>query len=220
MNALLLNILFLAAPPTNIMEFYDNWSGIYSEEITVKSQYSIPVWFQENQELLPEGEKDVLDLGCADGFIGKLLRELRPHYRFDGVDLSPKMVQACNQIYASCVCFDLNGGLPQEIQTKRYDVITATSALEFIQDHKQRFKEIVSVLKSNGQFWLTVEKAEPPSIKEVFGIKKVLYSEEEEIRKLLNLTGFKVIKVEEKTAYISPSTQQATQYFCIIAEKL
>lgn len=205
---------------TTLKDFYDNWSEGYSEKITVQAQYSIPSWLKENEPLLAPGKKAALDLGYADGFIGKEICQLRPNYSFDGVDLSPKMVEACKKVYASCICSDLDQGLPKEVLAKSYDIVFATSCLEFIQNHKERFQEIAKVLQPNGQFWLTVEKAEPDSIKEVFGVKKVFYSSPKEIETLLQETGFAVTSIELKAAYFSNHHAETTKYFCIIAKKI
>lgn len=202
-----------------VRDFYDNWSEGYSDVITVQVQYSIPSWLKEHEHLLAPGKKEALDLGCADGFIGKQICLLRPEYTFDGVDFSPKMVEACKKVYASCVCADLDEGLPEQVVAKRYDIVFATSCLEFIQNHKERFQEVAKVLKPNGQFWLTVEKAESNSIKEVFGVKKVFYSTAQEVTSLLKETGFSVKEIEEKVAYFSAHHSKTTNYFCIIAEK-
>lgn len=202
-----------------LRDFYDTWCEGYSDVITVQAKYSIPTWLKENEPLLAPGKKEALDLGCADGFIGKQICQLRPEYSFDGVDFSPKMVDACKKVYASCICHDLEKGLPQKVAAKQYDVVFATSCLEFIQNHKQRFQEIAKVLKPNGQFWLTVEKIKSDSIKEVFGIKKVFYTTAQEIEALLAESGFAVKQIEEKAAYVSVHHSITTQYFCIIAEK-
>ena len=202
-----------------LRDFYDTWCDGYSDVITVQAKYSIPTWLKENEPLLAPGKKEALDLGCADGFIGKQICKLRPEYSFDGVDFSPKMVDASKKVYASCICYDLEKGLPQQVAAKQYDVVFATSCLEFIQNHNQRFQEIAKILKPNGRFWLTVEKIETDSIKEVFGVKKVFYSTSQEIEALLADSGFAIKQIEEKAAYVSVHHSITTQYFCIIAEK-
>ena len=113
--------MIVTTTPPAFIEIYDNWSHIYSDVITVKAQFSIPAWIDENADLLLEGKRSVLELGCADGFIGKKVRHLRPLYQFDGIDVSPKMIEVASKIYDRCFCHDLNTGLPREINENFYD---------------------------------------------------------------------------------------------------
>jgi len=88
--------------------------------------------------------RDILDVGCASGYLGKIL--LSQGNRVYGIDGNNDAVALAKGFYNDALCLDLNH-LPQEpiFSGKKFDVIVFADVLEHVLDPE-------SVLRYFGQF--------------------------------------------------------------------
>jgi predicted TPR repeat methyltransferase len=205
----------------DLRKFYDEKSEHY-EELVLKTFYIGPDWVKRKIKLLKNGQKRLLDLGCANGMIAEIIKEFRPNYLFDGVDYSKGMVEAClkKKVYVNTHWADLSEGLPRELASSHYDVVLAIGCLEFISNHEDLFKEIHGVMNQGGQFWLTVQASfSKNEFDNEFPLDIQTYLAED-IKNLLLDSGYKIIEFELcESAYLRSKDQTAIPYFLIIAER-
>ncbi len=111
--------------------------------------------------LLKPGQ-NVLDWGCGNGRLTKLLRNR--HVRYTGVDQSEEMIRLAQQECASeCaegwVNFQVIPGLPPwPLEERKFDGIFAIASLHHLPSKLQRyavFKEMMRVLKDDGYVVIT-----------------------------------------------------------------
>jgi SAM-dependent methyltransferase len=107
-------------------------------------------------ELLPEGLRRVLDLGCGDGRLLALALSERPEARGIAVDFSPEMLAAAEARFAddarvSVIEHDLNESLPE---MGVFDAVVSSFAIHHLTDRRKRelYQEIFGVLAPGGRF--------------------------------------------------------------------
>ncbi len=97
--------------------------------------------------ILNENEK-VLEIGCAEGYLGKLVKELIP-VAYDGVEISLDAVAAkevVNNVFSST----------ENLKKKSYDMIIAFHVLEHLHNIRQELEEWKSLLKPDGKIIIEV----------------------------------------------------------------
>ena len=101
-------------------------------------------------ELIGSGKK-VLDVGCGNGEIDKLLIE--NNNEVNGIDISETCVRKAKEVGVSAVICDLeNEDFPFE---DKFDVILAAEIIEHVIDTDRFLQKIASSLKSDGELVLT-----------------------------------------------------------------
>jgi predicted TPR repeat methyltransferase len=103
------------------------------------------------------GTLAILDLGCGTGLSGLAFKDLAA--RLDGVDLSPKMIEAAatRGIYNALRVGDIETVLAEAGQ--HYDVLLAADTLVYLGDLASVFAGVRGRLKQGGFFFFTVETA-------------------------------------------------------------
>jgi predicted TPR repeat methyltransferase len=104
------------------------------------------------------GTLSVLDLGCGTGLSGAVFKDLAA--RLDGVDLSPKMMEAARTraIYDELILADIETSLAQD--GPAYDLILAADTLVYLGDLSSVLCGARRRLEHSGLFLFTVEKCE------------------------------------------------------------
>lgn len=214
----------LTANENNVQEptleqLYDFYSTNY-EALIYQTHYQGPAWVARKKHFLRTDAHTILDLGCADGYIGRLLLSFNSTYHLSGIDFSRGMVQACKMKggYREVIQADLNQGLPEALYDKTYDVVFALGCLEFIEQHDELFQQIHSLLSPNGQFWLTLQADHK---EECIDNDVVAIYSKKDVQETLEKHGFKILDLELHNAgYVRSSDKIEVPYFLIIAEAI
>lgn len=155
--------------------------------------------------------KKILDIGCGDGTMGKVLRE-KGAIVF-GADISEKAVGKAAQVLDKAFVFDVEGGDFSAIDGD-FDVIIASEVIEHLFDPKNFLLNLKSCMKKDSALILTTPNflMWTNRIKMLFG--KFEYTETGfldeghihfftyfSLKKLLELTGF---EIEEENHIIHP----------------
>lgn len=120
-------------------------------------------WFKRRKELsflsymakeFPEGKLRVLDVGCGDGFIIRVLRRRFPDWTFGGIDINPESIELAKKRGCLCTLGDA-GKMP--FKEKSFDLIYSVSfhcnpRTKMPAHNEEVFKEIRRVLKPSGKY--------------------------------------------------------------------
>lgn len=213
-------------PPTfaRLRDFYDSMARENDyDDVTKTSQYQLPSRLISEVEEIKNLAMRALDLGCGNGFLGRLLRQNGCSWTYFGVDFSRLMLEQCHAKggYESVLEADLNDGIPV-LEDKIMDVVLACGVTEFIRDIERFLIEIHRVLHNGGKALLTFEKTEPHSLKQgeeqTTGLRKFHYSRES-IVKLLEGQGFVIESIQEFDAYHSPTLKKWVPYILVKINK-
>lgn len=202
----------------SLEQLYD-WHSQDYDALVAKTHYQGPLWVARKKELLQPDMNTILDLGCADGNIGRLLLSFNPNYQISGVDFSNGMVQACKRKggYQKVIRADLSEGLPPCLLGKTYDIVFALGCLEFIEHHDCLFQQIYCILPSKGQFWLTLQA----NSEEIIDVDVMKAYSERDIQNILEEYGFRILDIEfQKAGYIRSFDKKEVPYFFVIAEAM
>lgn len=211
----LLFTLLINAAATEI--FFDEHSAAYPQ-LVEDIAYHGPDWIERKKAYFTPERTAVLDIACADGYMGRKILSFNPDAHITGLDVSKKMLETCLDKggYRELIQADVNKGLPESIMHNRYDIALATGFLEYVQDLKQLFTHVSQLLHKNGLFFLTIEVFEPTESANCFSIARYT---QEETQQLLMESGFTIIDWEfHKAGYIDISTKKNVPYFFIIAQ--
>lgn len=104
---------------------------------------------------------DMLDLGCGTGLCGGRFKPCAR--RLDGVDLSPKMLEAARRlaVYDDLRAADLHEHLAQA-GPATYDLVTSAGVFVYLVDLLPVFKGCFSLLRPGGWFLFTIDRHDDP----------------------------------------------------------
>ncbi|WP_319589104.1 methyltransferase domain-containing protein [uncultured Desulfobulbus sp.] len=101
-------------------------------------------------ELALQGHEHILDLGCGDGVLTKVLADLVPRGEVIGVDASRGMLEAAQ----SKTCGNLQF-LLMDIDDidflDRFDIIFSNAALHWVKGHERLFSNVYRALRNGGR---------------------------------------------------------------------
>jgi SAM-dependent methyltransferase len=109
------------------------------------------------EHLIPMQVGRILDLGTGDGHLIRLLRDRWPGASAVGLDLSPEMLAAAQERFATTgvrlEVHDLMRPLPESLG--RFDVVVSALAIHHLPDSRKRalFAEVFALLTEGGVFF-------------------------------------------------------------------
>jgi predicted TPR repeat methyltransferase len=146
--------------PGYVRHLFDQFAPDYDRRMLDDLSYRAPHILRGLADMLmiPQpGTLAVLDLGCGTGLSGAAFKDLAA--RLDGVDLSPKMIEAARArgVYEALKVGDIEMVLAEG--QADYDLILAADTLVYLGDLVPVFAGVRGQLKASGFFFFTVEKA-------------------------------------------------------------
>ena len=144
----------------------------------------------------------ILDFGCGTG---ATMQSLESHGEVIGVDTSREAINFCTaRGMTNAIKISAQSGLKRSIKRK-FDLITALDVIEHIKDDQKTLMELGSLLKEKGSIIITVP-AYPFlwSYWDEYAHHKRRYTARS-LRKLLEKSGFKVVKLSYFYSFILPA---------------
>lgn len=145
-----------AAPPGYVEALFDGYSQNFDEHLVHKLAYRTPeLLMAELHQAGPQGQADIIDLGCGTGLCGPLLRPLAR--RLEGVDLSSLMLARARAlgVYDELVHADITAAL--QGRTACFDIAVAADVFVYIGDLDAVFAAVAAALRPDGLFAFSVE---------------------------------------------------------------
>jgi predicted TPR repeat methyltransferase len=147
-------------PPAYIRALFDDYSRYYDAAMVEALGYRGHFHLRTLAErVLPRWTPPwrILDLGSGTGLVGETFKELAQGGRLDGIDLSPRMIEAARArgIYDELILGDLETVLSEP--GCRYDLILAADTMVYFGDLGPVLSGIVERLDSGGFYIFAVE---------------------------------------------------------------
>jgi predicted TPR repeat methyltransferase len=162
------NVLFALhrmarCPPALIRTLFDNYCSYYESAMVEGLGYRSHLHLRSLAErVFPPTAPPwrILDLGCGTGLVGDVFKDLARGGRLDGIDISPKMIEAARQrgIYDDLVLGDLETVL--KAPGRCYDLVLAADTLVYFGDLAPTFAGVMERLEHGGYFLFAVESKE------------------------------------------------------------
>lgn len=206
-----------------IKNYYDSLAPTYSQ-IVEQVDYVVPKWLETEISNLKGANVDVLDLGCGDGLVGKILTKSKLSHRTFGIDLSKEMVDLANASgnYKLAIVANLADEIliPEE---NFFDIVTSCGTLEFVPNVNQLLKKVRKVLALGGRFYCTLEKTMPDCIPKgspdpSTGVPRWHYTNDEVVQ-LFREAGLEIEAIYEKPAYVAINSKRQVFYHLITARR-
>ena len=135
---------------------YRDWSRLYDS--ADGRNYHFHVRRNRVLELLPDKLGRVLDVGCGPGVMTEVVLERGG--TFDGVDLSPEMIDEAREKFGHFPNVNFKVGNIEAIDAsdKSYDQLICMAVIEYLNTPERALFEIARVLKPGGIAIITVPK--------------------------------------------------------------
>ncbi|HHF3102956.1 TPA: class I SAM-dependent methyltransferase [Vibrio alginolyticus] len=187
----------------NVAKMYDDVSDRY-QKLVDDSHYVGPRWISEKLKTSPIEQGSVLDLACATGSIGHVVKSHYPELAIHGLDISSKMVDKARQtnLYQSVAVEPFS---PLFEQT--FDLITALGFTESLAEPQQLLECISRKLTVNGRCFISFQYHDPdgqdlPRNTYSGSVVHKAYTESE-VEQLCQQAGLEVVSLENVIGYVS-----------------
>lgn len=200
-----------------------NAAALRYDSLVASTAYAGPAWIE--RFLLSTSEpKRVIDFGCANGILGRLVRARFPYVHLVGFDISDQMIEQARSSLAYDVAHvhDLNLPIPQ-IENASIDLAMALGFAEFLEHPEHLLAEVERVLTPGGSLVMSFQEFWPaqPTLAPRFthsGTVKHHAHTPDEVRALFHSHGLDVTSVEPLIGYVSGSGF-ACPYLMVHAKK-
>ncbi|CAM3768106.1 class I SAM-dependent methyltransferase [Smaragdicoccus niigatensis] len=114
------------------------------------------------------GDERVLDVGCGDGYVTRLIGARLPNGSVIGVDPSPRMIAAARAAgEQSNVTFE-TGDVLTMAYPPQFDLVVSFNALHWVRDQVRAYRNIAAALKPGGRVLVQyVCDGDRPSVEDV-----------------------------------------------------
>jgi predicted TPR repeat methyltransferase len=150
------------APAAYVRHLFDQFSADYDSRMLGTLDYQAPAILRSLADLVlgvRSAPLRILDLGCGTGLSGVAFADLAKGGGLDGIDLSPRMVEAARArgCYDVLEADDIERWLGKAGPS--YDLILAADTLVYLGDLRPVFAAAARRLAPDGIFLFTVERA-------------------------------------------------------------
>jgi len=147
-------------PPVYMRALFDDYSSYYDAAMVEGLGYRGHLHLRTLAERVlprPTPPCNILDLGCGTGLVGEAFKDLAKGRRLDGIDLSPRMVEAAGArgIYDDLILGDLETVL-QELECS-YDLVLAADTMVYFGDLCPTLSGVAERLEPGGFCIFAVE---------------------------------------------------------------
>jgi trans-aconitate methyltransferase len=101
-------------------------------------------------DLTLHGNETVIDLGCGDGVLTKLIAERVPEGMVLGVDSSPSMIATAKKLEGGNLRFEILD-INDLAFEREFDVAFSNAALHWIKDHSRLLDRVLRSLRTGGR---------------------------------------------------------------------
>ncbi|WP_045489552.1 class I SAM-dependent DNA methyltransferase [Vibrio harveyi] len=191
----------------DVAKMYDEVSERY-QKLIEDSQYVGPLWVDGKLKTLNLQQGSVLDLACATGSIGKVIKSHYPDAVLHGLDISSNMVNKAREtnLYQSVNVHDLDQPF-SPLFNQTFDIITALGFTEFLVDPQSLLQCIAELLNADGRCFISFQCHDPdgkdlPRNTYSGTVVHTAYTENE-VREFSQNAGLKVVSLENLVGYTS-----------------
>ncbi len=147
-------------PPAYMRILFDDFASHYDDTMLKKLGYRGHLHLRAlaDRVLGPiRSGRRILDLGCGTGLVGATFKDLADAGRLDGVDISPRMIEAARRrgIYDDLVLGDLETILNEP--GPAYELILAADTMIYLGDLAPTFAGVAKRLEPGGFYIFAVE---------------------------------------------------------------
>ncbi|TOH92635.1 methyltransferase [Vibrio parahaemolyticus] len=200
-------VLVIKEETMNVAKMYDDVSERY-QKLVDDSHYVGPRWISGKLKTLPIEQGSALDLACATGSIGHVVKNHYPDLTIHGLDISSKMVDKARQtnLYQSVAVHNLDEPFSPLFE-QTFDLITALGFTEFLAEPQQLLECISRKLTVNGRCFISFQYYDPdgqdlPRNTYSGSVVHTAYTESE-VEQLCQQAGLEVVSLENVIGYVS-----------------
>jgi len=174
---------------------FDGYADRFDDDLMGRLAYAAPAMIAEAVAAVvgpPQGDRDVIDLGCGTGLSGVALRPFARHLA--GVDLSPRMLARASArgLYDRLDVGDLADALAAS--EGRWDLCVAADVLVYVGALDATMVAVAKALRPSGLFAFTVERGLDADVE--LGPARRFRHGEAHVRQTASAAGLAVVSLE------------------------
>jgi 2-polyprenyl-3-methyl-5-hydroxy-6-metoxy-1,4-benzoquinol methylase len=100
--------------------------------------------------LLDDRPRMVLDVGCGAGDNAYLLKSKYPGCEVHGITHSSAEAKIARQLMTACWVFDIEGDIPEDLRSMRFDAVILSHVLEHLRDPAAILEKFAKLLRPGG----------------------------------------------------------------------
>ncbi len=160
-NALLSNQNIKTANAKYVKDIFDVFAADF-DSVLRALDYRAPQLIRKCLEDIYKDKKrprlKILDLGCGTGLCGEFLKDYAGWFGLDGVDISPKMLEAAKRkkLYSRLINSEMTAYLNNS--PDRYNLMVAADVFTYVGDLENLFKAVHKSLKKKGRIIFTISE--------------------------------------------------------------
>ncbi len=191
----------------DVAKMYDEVSDRY-QKLVNDSHYVGPRWLTSKLKSVSIEQGSALDLACATGCIGNIVKMHYPDVVMHGLDISSKMVDKARKtnVYQSVAVHNLDEPFSPLFE-QSFDLITALGFTEFLSQPQQLLQCIARTLSTDGRCFISFQYHDP----EGQDLPRNTYSgtvvhtayTESEVEQFCKQAGLEVVSLENVIGYVS-----------------
>lgn len=189
-------------PSAYVAQLFNDYAGRFDESLVEKLNYTVPAKLSALiTQHVGAGHKffDAVDLGCGTGLFGAEI--VANCYRLEGFDIADSMLAkaAAKKIYNHLGRADISLSPEQSGlfgSPRRADLVSAADVMMYLGDLKAAFANVAALIKPDGIFAFSVEKAPDEAGFELRTSLRYAHSETHVVSQLY-AHGFETLATEE-----------------------
>ncbi len=191
----------------DVAKMYDEVSDRY-QKLVNDSHYVGPRWLSGKLKSIDIEQGSALDLACATGCIGNIVKTYYPDVIMHGLDISSKMVDKARQTnaYQSVAVHNLDEPFSPLFE-QTFDLITALGFTEFLSQPQQLLQCIANTLSMDGRCFISFQFHDPDGQ----DLPRNTYSgtvvhtgyTESEVEQFCQQAGLAIVSLENVIGYVS-----------------
>lgn len=108
------------------------------------------------KQMIGNNPRDILDIGCASGYVCAEIKNLFPKAKVTGIDASETFIKFAKKTHKG-VDFLAADGHNMPFKDKTFDLIVCTEVLEHVVEPKKILAEAKRCLKNNGELIVSMD---------------------------------------------------------------
>ena len=148
-----------------VIEYFDIDPESYARKYQTQTAegYAFRVRREVLLDLLGSGPGRVLDIGCGPGVMTSEI--ISRGWRYDGVDISPRMIETAKEKFRSRTEVSFSVGSVERLgfSNNYFDVVVAMGLMEYLDDELTATIEIRRVLKEGGRLIVSIPNWRSPA---------------------------------------------------------
>lgn len=131
--------------------------SIYHQKYSKKLFTSPNTSFSKIFSLIPSNSKNILDIGCASGYLGKYIKSKYKSIPITGLDNNKEDIKIAKKNLDEALIFNLESDIfPERFKKNKFDVVILADILEHLINPEKLLQNLHQIITSNSTLIISI----------------------------------------------------------------